>query len=67
MIVEVVVKCVPGGDDVQRLRTLLCTAQRAKDFSVNPLTTTDFNATLNRVVQSAFEEGRSYERNQANG
>jgi hypothetical protein len=60
MVIEVIVKCTPGGDDVQTLRRRLCEAQRGA-ADVNPLMTTDFNAVLERVVQQAFDAGRRYE------
>jgi hypothetical protein len=61
-MVKVKVEYVACGEDVQRLRTILCNAQRSEDHDANPLTQTIFNEMLERVAQEAFDEGRKYER-----
>lgn len=62
MITEIV-QYSPDSDDGTRIRVLFCRESAAKNSSDrNPLIETDFNDLLQKLTQTAFDEGRVYER-----
>lgn len=65
MRVEEAVYCKPEGPSTQDIRGLICDISRAKESDENPLTSTNFNDLLDKVVQEAFDAGRKYEQRKA--
>ena len=63
MPTEIKVLCLPDENMGAAIRTLFCNESAASNpADRNPLLETKFNEFLQRIAQSAFDEGRAFER-----
>ena len=62
-MIKETVEYSPDSDDSMRIRVLYCRESSATNLPErNPLIETDFNDLLQKITQTAFDEGRAYER-----
>jgi len=62
MGVNVIVKYETEGKNAMDIRTLFCQVASTAPDNQNPLEKTNFNELLSEIVQSAFDAGRYYEK-----
>lgn len=62
MSYQVEVKCKPDQSLAYDIRVLFCQQAEAKPDGSNPLISTQFNELLDKIVQTAFDEGRQFQR-----